>query len=88
MIWDRDDTFWNGTLAETASRRSLCDPIRRFDQTGAAAFYHFLRQPTNCDHRPGIARSANVKSSFTRRIQRSPDSVQKYFEHELIWYVA
>jgi hypothetical protein len=88
VIWDLDDTFSNGTLAETVSRRSLRDPIRRFDQTGAAAFFHFLRQRTNCDHRPEIARSANVKSSLARRVQRSPDGVQKYFEHELIRYAA
>jgi len=88
VIWDLDDTFWNGTLAETASRRSLRDPIRRFDQTGADALFHFLHQPTNRDHRPEIARSANVKSSFARRIQRSPDGVQKSFEHELMRYAA
>src|ERR1700733_15923745 len=35
-----------GTYRKTASRRSLRNPIRCFDQAGSAAAFFFLRQPS------------------------------------------
>jgi hypothetical protein len=49
-----------GTHRKTASRRSLRNPIRCFDQAASAAAFRFLRQPSRLNAPRPVAKSGRA----------------------------